>query len=91
MITWSESVQKEKNALKIYENFTINPKNCRPFLENHFFDLINIVHIVTEKPNENIILNMRRKEKEASPGVTTTNENFLKSMSSNESPPLSRK
>ena len=27
MITWCESVKKEKSAIKIYENFTINPKN----------------------------------------------------------------
>lgn len=27
MLTWSESVKKEKAAIKIYENFTINPKN----------------------------------------------------------------
>ena len=55
------------------------------------YKFIYKVHIVTEKPNENIILNMRRKEKEASPGVATSNENFLKTTSSNESPPLSRK
>lgn len=27
MITWTESVRKEKSAIKIYESFTINPKN----------------------------------------------------------------
>lgn len=36
MIIWSESVKKEKNAMKIYENFTVNPKNCK---ENFFINV----------------------------------------------------
>ena len=39
MITWSESVKKEKSAIKIYENFTINPKNNTFNLKNQVFTL----------------------------------------------------
>ena len=26
--TWSELIKKERSAIKIYEKFTVNPKNC---------------------------------------------------------------